>query len=83
MLLAHLLAAVVTVILLRRGERAVLAAADWVLLRRPVLRLIPAVLPSSFGRRRFGSHRPPILHPFLDAVRSLQWRGPPAVSISC
>lgn len=79
---AHLVAAVVTVMLLRQGEQAVLTAAEWVLLRRPVLTLVPVVLPSVFGQGRAAWHRPPILQPFRDVVTGLQWRGPPSWSLA-
>lgn len=80
MLLAHVLAAAVTLLLLRQGERAVLTVTDWVLLRRPALQLAPGMIPAVGGRRSASRHRPPILRPFRDMVTGLQWRGPPLVS---
>lgn len=80
MVWAHVLAAAVTVVLLRQGERAVLTAADWVLLRRTALQLVPRVLTPLFDHRGSTWHRPPILRPFRDVVTGLQWRGPPLVS---
>lgn len=80
MLAAHLLAAVATVVLLRHGERSVLATADWVLLRRPVLILRPAQLTPACGPRLVGLPTPPVLPALRELVSSLRWRGPPSVA---
>ena len=81
MVLAHLLAAVATVVLLRTGERSVVTALDWVLLRRPVLVLTPAPVPAAHGLRTAESYVQPVLRGVCDLVAGLRWRGPPAVAL--
>lgn len=82
MVVAHLAAALVTVVLLRTGERIVLTTAEWVLLRRVELILLPHPLPAVRSLRGPWADVGPVVLWARDLVTGLRWRGPPALSFA-